>query len=76
MSAKQKVSDVGAAAKCSMEKTKATIQAKGKKMSTRDPVRKDLAKHKKEVKIGKAELQKQAEYAKNAAEKHVKHATT
>ncbi|KAG9141002.1 hypothetical protein Leryth_012594 [Lithospermum erythrorhizon] len=73
MSAKQKVSDVGAAAKCSMEKTKATIQAK---MSTRDPVRKDLAKHKKEVKIGKAELQKQAEYAKNAAEKHVKHATT
>ncbi|KAI3474537.1 hypothetical protein Pfo_029452 [Paulownia fortunei] len=58
-SAKEKAANVAASAKAGMEKTKATMQEKTEKMTTRDPLQKEMATEKKEERIHEAELQKQ-----------------
>ncbi|KAL0316880.1 UNVERIFIED_CONTAM: Late embryogenesis abundant protein 46 [Sesamum radiatum] len=46
-SAKETASNVAASAKSGMEKTKATVQEKAERMTTRDPIQKDMATQKK-----------------------------
>ncbi|GAA0171829.1 hypothetical protein LIER_41230 [Lithospermum erythrorhizon] len=72
----QSAKDAAAAAKSGLEKTKASLQEKGEKMTTRDPLKKDLATDKKEQRKDEAELRKQAEYDRNEAEKLAKQAGT
>ncbi|KAL3819905.1 hypothetical protein ACJIZ3_005810 [Penstemon smallii] len=57
-SAKEAASNVAASAKAGMEKTKATMQEKGEKMTTRDPLQKEMATEKKEERIHAAEREK------------------
>ncbi|CAI9787568.1 unnamed protein product [Fraxinus pennsylvanica] len=57
-SAKETAANVTASAKSGLEKTKATAQEKAGKMTTRDPVQKEIATEKKEAKIQEAERQK------------------
>ncbi|CAA0812699.1 Non-structural maintenance of chromosomes element 4 homolog A [Striga hermonthica] len=59
----QSAKNVAASAKAGMEKTKATVQEKAEKMTTRDPLQKEMAEEKKEARIHQAELQKQQERA-------------
>ncbi|XP_027922307.1 18 kDa seed maturation protein-like [Vigna unguiculata] len=66
-SMKEKASNIGASAKAGMEKTKATVQEKAERMTTRDPLQKDLATQKKESKVDQAELDKRAARDQNAA---------
>ncbi|WVZ07524.1 hypothetical protein V8G54_020870 [Vigna mungo] len=66
-SMKEKASNIGASAKAGMEKTKATVQEKAEKLTTRDPLEKELATQKKEAKVDQAELDKQAARQHNAA---------
>ncbi|KAK4432174.1 Late embryogenesis abundant protein 46 [Sesamum alatum] len=68
-SAKETASNVAASAKAGMEKTKATVQEKAEKMTTRDPIQKDMATQKKEERIQEAERQKQETRMHNAAAK-------
>ncbi|KAL6523214.1 hypothetical protein OROGR_016817 [Orobanche gracilis] len=68
-SAKQTAANVAASAKAGMEKTKATIQEKGEKMTTRDPLQKEMATERKEERVREAERQKQEAREQNAATK-------
>ncbi|XLR68238.1 hypothetical protein S83_018910 [Arachis hypogaea] len=68
-SIKEKAANVGASAQAGLEKTKATVQEKAEKMSTRDPIQKQMATQKKEHKTNQAEMEKQAAYNQNAAHK-------
>ncbi|KAL1554591.1 Protein le25 [Salvia divinorum] len=54
----QSAKDMAASAKSGMEKTKATVQEKGERMTTRDPLQKQMATEKKEERIDEAELRK------------------
>ncbi|XP_047161209.1 18 kDa seed maturation protein-like [Vigna umbellata] len=65
-SMKEKASNIGASAKAGMEKTKATLQEKAERMTSRDPLKKELATEKKEAKVDQAELDKQAAREHNA----------
>ncbi|CAN4109085.1 unnamed protein product [Withania somnifera] len=62
--------DAAAAAKAGMEKTKANIQEKAERMTTRDPLKKDMATEKKEDRVSAAEMEKRDAKAQHAAEKH------
>ncbi|CAH2041543.1 unnamed protein product [Thlaspi arvense] len=66
-SMKETAANIGASAKSGMEKTKATLQEKAEKMTTRDPLQKEMAERKKEDRITEAELRKQEEMNRNAA---------
>ncbi|EYU39929.1 hypothetical protein ABFS82_10G171100 [Erythranthe guttata] len=68
-SAKETASNVAASAKAGMEKTKATMQEKGERMTTRDPLQKELATEKKDERKYGAELEKQEAREHNAAAK-------
>ncbi|KAL6522402.1 hypothetical protein OROMI_031674 [Orobanche minor] len=68
-SAKQTAANVAASAKAGMEKTKATIEEKGEKMTTRDPLQKEMASERKEERIREAERQKQEARGHNASTK-------
>ncbi|RDX79258.1 18 kDa seed maturation protein [Mucuna pruriens] len=68
-SIKEKAANLGASAKAGMDKTKATVQEKTEKMTSRDPVQKELATQKKEARMTQAELDKQAKREHNAAAK-------
>ncbi|XP_073132577.1 18 kDa seed maturation protein-like [Henckelia pumila] len=63
----QSAKETAASAKAGLEKTKAAMQEKGEKMTTRDPLKKDMAEEKKEERMHQAELQKQQEQAAAAA---------
>ncbi|KAL0428610.1 UNVERIFIED_CONTAM: seed maturation protein [Sesamum latifolium] len=69
-SAKETASNIAASAKAGMEKTKATAQEKAERMTTRDPIQKDIATQKKEERIHEAERQKLEAREHNAAAKH------
>ncbi|XP_010557946.1 PREDICTED: 11 kDa late embryogenesis abundant protein-like [Tarenaya hassleriana] len=69
-SMKEKASNIAASAKAGMEKTKATLEEKAEKMTTRDPVQKEMATQKKEDRINQAELEKREAREHNAAAKH------
>ncbi|XAR70031.1 hypothetical protein NMG60_11001846 [Bertholletia excelsa] len=66
-SMKETAANIGASAKSGMEKTKATLQEKAEKMTTRDPLQKEMAERKKEDRITEAELRKQEEMNRDAA---------
>ncbi|KAA8518263.1 hypothetical protein F0562_015854 [Nyssa sinensis] len=66
-SVKETAANTATSAKAGMDKTKATMQEKAEKMSTRDPLQKEMATQKKEEKIDQAELNKQEARAHNAA---------
>ncbi|KAK6124624.1 hypothetical protein DH2020_041638 [Rehmannia glutinosa] len=68
-SAKETAANIAASAKAGMEKTKATMQEKAEKMTTRDPLQKEMATEKKEERIHGAERQKQEARAHNVATK-------
>ncbi|KAK6149213.1 hypothetical protein DH2020_016738 [Rehmannia glutinosa] len=68
-SAKETAANIAASAKAVMEKTKATMQEKAEKMTTRDPLQKEMATEKKEERIHGAERQKQEARAHNVATK-------
>lgn len=74
-SAKETAANVAASAKAGMEKTKATMQEKGEKMTTRDPLKKDMSQERKEERMHQAELEKQEARAQNAATKQAGAAT-
>nr|CAH0117517.1 seed albumin protein of a late embryogenesis abundant group 1 [Pisum sativum subsp. elatius]CAH0117522.1 seed albumin protein of a late embryogenesis abundant group 1 [Pisum sativum subsp. elatius]CAH0117524.1 seed albumin protein of a late embryogenesis abundant group 1 [Pisum abyssinicum]CAH0117526.1 seed albumin protein of a late embryogenesis abundant group 1 [Pisum sativum]CAH0117528.1 seed albumin protein of a late embryogenesis abundant group 1 [Pisum sativum subsp. sativum] len=64
---KETAANVGASAKSGMEKTKANVQEKTERLTTRDPLEKELATQKKEERVAQAELDKQAARNHNAA---------
>ncbi|KAL8456380.1 hypothetical protein ACS0TY_034551 [Phlomoides rotata] len=66
-SAKEKAANAAASAKAGMDKSKATMQEKGERMTTRDPLQKDMATEKKVERVDDAELQKQAAESQNTA---------
>ncbi|KAF8118759.1 hypothetical protein N665_0002s0069 [Sinapis alba] len=68
-SMKETASNIAASAKSGMDKTKATLEEKAEKMTTRDPVQKQMATQKKEAKIDQAEMQKREVREHNAAMK-------
>ncbi|XP_031109740.1 11 kDa late embryogenesis abundant protein-like [Ipomoea triloba] len=68
-SAKETASNAAATAKSGMEKTKASVQEKAEKMTTRDPVQKEMSRAKKDERKREAELEKQATKDQNAASK-------
>ncbi|XP_075516182.1 protein LE25-like [Primulina tabacum] len=74
-SAKETTGNAAASAKAGMEKTKAAMQEKGEKMTTRDPLKKDMAEERKEERIHQAELQKQEARDENAATRQAAAAT-
>ncbi|KAK1420759.1 hypothetical protein QVD17_22607 [Tagetes erecta] len=64
---KETAANIAASAVSGMEKTKAVIDEKVEKISTSDPVEKDMATLRKEDRIRLAELRKQEAYNQNAA---------
>ncbi|KAK9170514.1 hypothetical protein Syun_002654 [Stephania yunnanensis] len=66
---KETGSNVMASAKAGLEKTKATVQEKVERMTTSDPLEKELATEKKEGRINQAELEKQEARHRHAAER-------
>ncbi|PIM97485.1 hypothetical protein CDL12_30044 [Handroanthus impetiginosus] len=68
-SAKETAANMAASAKAGMEKTKATVQEKGEKMTTRDPLQKEMATQKKDARIHEAEREKHEARAHNATAK-------
>ncbi|KAJ8900081.1 hypothetical protein K2173_024197 [Erythroxylum novogranatense] len=66
-SIKETASNIAASAKAGMEKTKATVQEKVEKMSTSDPVQKEMATEKKEDRKAEAEFYKREARLHNAA---------
>nr|XP_043621545.1 late embryogenesis abundant protein 46-like [Erigeron canadensis] len=64
---KETAANIAASALSGMEKTKAVLEEKVEKMSTSDPVEKDMATLRKEDRIRLAELRKQEAYNQNAA---------
>ncbi|KAG2334822.1 hypothetical protein Bca52824_006002 [Brassica carinata] len=75
-SMKETASNIAASAKSGMDKTKATLEEKAEKMTTRDPVQKQMATEKKEAKINQAEMQKREVREHNAAMKEAAGAGT
>ncbi|XP_057798823.1 protein LE25-like [Salvia miltiorrhiza] len=71
----QSAKDIAASAKAGMEKTKATLQEKGERMTARDPLQKEMATEKKEAKIHEAERRKHEARHHNAAAAEVAHTT-
>ncbi|MCL7022973.1 hypothetical protein MKW94_026662 [Papaver nudicaule] len=63
--AKEAASNVAASAKSGLGKTKATVQEKGEKMTSHDPIKKDMATKKKEEKIHEAEMNKEMTHDEN-----------
>ncbi|KAG6391519.1 hypothetical protein SASPL_149275 [Salvia splendens] len=63
----QTAKDIAASAKAGMEKTKASLQEKGERMTAHDPLQKEMATEKKEAKIHEAERRKHEERRHNAA---------
>ncbi|KAL0672327.1 hypothetical protein Bca4012_000307 [Brassica carinata] len=74
LSMKETASNIAASAKSGMDKTKATLEEKAEKMTTRDPVQKQMATQKKEAKINQAEMQKR-EVPTHSTTGHVGHGT-
>ncbi|XP_073277487.1 uncharacterized protein [Primulina huaijiensis] len=68
--AKETAANVAASARAGMEKTKATVLEKAEQAKTRDPMMKDMATQKKEVKIQEAEREKQGAIQQNRAARH------
>lgn len=64
---KETAANIAASALSGMEKTKAVLDEKVEKISTSDPVEKDMATLRKEDRIRMAELRKQEAYNQNAA---------
>ncbi|KAK9055446.1 hypothetical protein SSX86_026529 [Deinandra increscens subsp. villosa] len=64
---KETAANIAASALSGMEKTKAVLEEKVEKISTSDPVEKDMATLRKEDRIRLAELRKQEAYNQNAA---------
>ncbi|XP_004249727.2 late embryogenesis abundant protein 46-like [Solanum lycopersicum] len=65
--AKQTAANVAASAKSGMEKTKAVVTEKTEKLTTSDPVQRQMATEKKEQRIHQAEMDKLAAKEQNAA---------
>ncbi|GFP91615.1 protein le25 [Phtheirospermum japonicum] len=55
----QSAKNAAASAKAGMEKTKATMQEKAEKMTTRDPLKKEIATERKEERVREAERRNQ-----------------
>ncbi|XP_065857650.1 11 kDa late embryogenesis abundant protein [Euphorbia lathyris] len=68
-SMKEAAANTAASAKAGMDKTKATVQEKVEKMSAHDPVRKEMATDRKEMRIAEAEANKQVARHQNAVSK-------
>ncbi|XP_019240715.1 PREDICTED: protein LE25-like [Nicotiana attenuata] len=66
----QSAKDAAASAKAGMEKTKATVQEKAERMTTRDPLKKEMATDKKEDMKAAAEMEKREAKEHNAAAGH------
>ncbi|XP_047256790.1 late embryogenesis abundant protein 46 isoform X4 [Capsicum annuum] len=64
--AKEKAANIAASAKSGMEKTKAILEEKAERMSTRDPLKKEMATEKKDDKKTAAELNKREAMDQNA----------
>ncbi|KAG2262934.1 hypothetical protein Bca4012_012639 [Brassica carinata] len=75
-SMKETASNIAASAKSGMDKTKATLEEKAEKMTTRDPIQKEMATQKKEGRINQAEMQKREAREHNAAMKEASGAGT
>ncbi|CAH8312665.1 unnamed protein product [Eruca vesicaria subsp. sativa] len=75
-SMKETASNIAASAKSGMDKTKATLGEKAEKMTTRDPIQKQMATQKKEGRINEAEMQKREACEHNAAMKEASGAGT
>ncbi|XP_009779119.1 protein LE25 [Nicotiana tabacum] len=65
--AKEKAANAAASAKSGMGKTKATIEEKAERMTTRDPLKKEMATEKKDERKTAAELSKREANDQNAA---------
>ncbi|KAL3357804.1 hypothetical protein AABB24_018147 [Solanum stoloniferum] len=65
--AKKSAANVAASAKSGMEKTKAVVTEKAEKLTTSDPVQRQMATEKKEQRIHQAEMDKLAAQEQNAA---------
>ncbi|XP_076892985.1 11 kDa late embryogenesis abundant protein-like [Bidens hawaiensis] len=68
-SVKETAANIGAAAKSGMEKTKATLQEKGERMTAHDPTQKEMATEKEEARINQAEYEKQVAREQNATQR-------
>ncbi|KAM3360185.1 protein LE25 isoform X3 [Capsicum galapagoense] len=64
--AKEKAANIAASAKSGVEKTKAILEEKAERMSTRDPLKKEMATEKKDDKKTAAELNKREAMDQNA----------
>ncbi|KAK9055455.1 hypothetical protein SSX86_026538 [Deinandra increscens subsp. villosa] len=74
-SVKETVANIGASAKSGMEKTKATLQEKGERMTAHDPTQKEMATEKKEARLNEAEYAKQVAREQNATQRQATEAT-
>ncbi|KAI3750177.1 hypothetical protein L2E82_20805 [Cichorium intybus] len=68
-SAKESAANMAASAKAGMEKTKASLQEKGEKLTAHDPMQKEMAREKKDERKHEAEYEKQAAREHNAAQR-------
>ncbi|GAB4843783.1 hypothetical protein Ancab_013748 [Ancistrocladus abbreviatus] len=68
-SVKDKASNTAASARSGMEKTKATMQEKAKKMTSHSPAEKDMAERRKEERKAEAEMNKREAHEQTAAQK-------
>ncbi|XP_016552097.1 protein LE25 isoform X2 [Capsicum annuum] len=68
--AKEKAANIAASAKSGMEKTKAILEEKAERMSTRDPLKKEMATEKKDDKKTAAELNKREAMDQNATARY------
>nr|GEY75154.1 11 kDa late embryogenesis abundant protein-like [Tanacetum cinerariifolium] len=75
-SIKETAANIGASAKSGMEKTKATLQEKGERMTSHDPTQKEMATSKKEERINQAEYEKQIAQDQNATQRQATQANT
>ncbi|WCJ34004.1 11 kDa late embryogenesis abundant protein [Euphorbia peplus] len=66
-SMKEAAANTAASAKAGMDKTKATVQEKVEKMQAHDPLQKEMATDKKEMRKAEAEANKQEAREQNAA---------
>ncbi|XP_060177511.1 11 kDa late embryogenesis abundant protein-like [Lycium barbarum] len=69
--AKETAANVAASANSGMEKTKAIVAEKAEKLTTSDPVQRQMATEKKEERIHQAEMDKLAAQEQNAASRQV-----
>ncbi|KAK1420754.1 hypothetical protein QVD17_22601 [Tagetes erecta] len=68
-SVKETAANIGASAKSGFEKTKATLQEKGERLTAHNPTEKEIATEKKEAKINQAEYEKQVAREQNATQR-------